>query len=286
LAEVHSACTSCGSLLTSELLSCPACHQLVHAAALEALAQEARTQETGSPAAAAELWRKALILLPPESKQAEAIRDRVASLGAAARLAGDPAQKPVPGWLKRFGTLGVAVAVSFSKLKFLLLGLGKFKTLRTMLASMGLLELVRMAVRCRFRTGDLRPRNGPCVGTATVRPASERAHVHSRIWSVRLSLYDSPANVGQDARIGLAGPLWGAAAAITFLLPRFWFRAQAFMDGPRTRHRVDQSFSTSRRSGLWTEAAPFERSIGSRGFIWACSWSRCGWLPARGSSCC
>jgi Zn-dependent protease len=34
-----------------------------------------------------------------------------------------------------------------------------------------------------------------------------------------VSLYDSPANVGQDARIGLAGPLWGAGAAIAFLLP-------------------------------------------------------------------
>jgi Zn-dependent protease len=29
-----------------------------------------------------------------------------------------------------------------------------------------------------------------------------------------VSMYDSPANVGQDARIGLAGPLWGAAAAL------------------------------------------------------------------------
>jgi len=192
---------------------------LVHAAALEALAQEARTQETGSPAAAAELWRKALILLPPESKQAEAIRDRVASLGAAARLAGDPAQKPVPGWLKRFGTLGVAVAVSFSKLKFLLLGLRKFKTLLTMLASMGLYwswfgwpfavgfvlgiyvhEMGHVWALHRFGLRASAPMFIPGFGAF-------------------VSLYDSPANVGQDARIGLGGPLWGAAAAITFLLP-------------------------------------------------------------------
>ena len=34
-----------------------------------------------------------------------------------------------------------------------------------------------------------------------------------------VSLYDSPANVGQDARIGLAGPIWGAAAALACLVP-------------------------------------------------------------------
>jgi Zn-dependent protease len=36
-----------------------------------------------------------------------------------------------------------------------------------------------------------------------------------------ISLYDSPANVGQDARIGLAGPMWGASAALAFLIPSF-----------------------------------------------------------------
>jgi Zn-dependent protease len=34
-----------------------------------------------------------------------------------------------------------------------------------------------------------------------------------------VSLYDSPQSVGQDARIGLAGPLWGAAAALACLPP-------------------------------------------------------------------
>ena len=34
-----------------------------------------------------------------------------------------------------------------------------------------------------------------------------------------ISMYDSPLNVGQDARIGLAGPLWGAGAAVLFLIP-------------------------------------------------------------------
>jgi len=36
-----------------------------------------------------------------------------------------------------------------------------------------------------------------------------------------ISLYDSPANESQDARIGLAGPIWGCAAGIAFLIPMF-----------------------------------------------------------------
>jgi Zn-dependent protease len=221
LAEVHSACAGCGTALVPESLSCPACHQLVHASALETLAQEARTQEAGSPATAAELWRKALLLLPPESKQAVAIQDRVATLGAAARVAEHPGQKPVPAWLKRFGSLGVAVAAFFSKFKFLILGLGKFKTLLTMLASVG---LYWTWFGWRFAAGFV-------LGIYI--------HEMGHVWALHrfglrastpmfipgfgafISLYDSPASVGQDARIGLAGPLWGASAALAFLFPSF-----------------------------------------------------------------
>jgi Zn-dependent protease len=220
LADERPACLGCGTELARESLSCPACNQLVHAPKLEVLAQEARTLEaSGSSAEAAERWRQALVLLPPESKQAAAIRDRAASLGAAARLAGDPTQKPAPAWLKRFGSLGVAVAAFFSKFKFLLLGLGKFKTLLTMLASMG---LYWSWFGWRFAVGFV-------LGIYV--------HEMGHVWALHrfglrasapmfipgfgafVSLYDSPANVGQDARIGLAGPLWGAGAALAFLLP-------------------------------------------------------------------
>src|SRR5689334_16151268 len=106
---------------------------------LEDLARQARAREaSGDPAGAATLWGQALRLLPPESKQSDSIRDKIAALGAAARMGGGAGQKQAPGWLKRFGPLGAGAAAFFGKFKFLLLGLGKFKTLLTMLASMAL----------------------------------------------------------------------------------------------------------------------------------------------------
>jgi Zn-dependent protease len=97
--------------------------------------------------------------------------------------------------------------------------LGKFKTLLTMLASMG---LYWNWFGWRFAVGFV-------LGIYV--------HEMGHVWALHrlglrastpmfipgfgafISLYDSPANVGQDARIGLAGPLWGAAAALAFLLP-------------------------------------------------------------------
>src|SRR5215467_4085093 len=85
-------CASCGNAVPPQALSCPTCHQLTHTAQLEELAQRARGMETaGDKGAAAQLWRQALDLLPPESAQAASIRDRVASLNAAASI---PGQKP------------------------------------------------------------------------------------------------------------------------------------------------------------------------------------------------
>jgi Zn-dependent protease len=187
---------------------------------LEDLARQARAREaSGDPAGAATLWGQALRLLPPESKQSDSIRDKIAALGAAARMGGGAGQKQAPGWLKRFGPLGAGAAAFFGKFKFLLLGLGKFKTLLTMLASMA---LYWSWFGWRFAVGFI-------LGIYV--------HEMGHVWALHrfglrasapmfipgfgafVSLYDSPANVGQDARIGLAGPLWGAGAAIAFLLP-------------------------------------------------------------------
>jgi len=216
LAESAILCEGCGDALAPNVLSCQACHQLVHASELEDLAKQARTTEAaGATADAARLWAQALALLPPESNQAAVVRDRIASLGVKARL-GEPGNH-TPAWLKRFGPLGVAVAALFGKFKFLLLGLGKFKTLLTMLASMG---LYWSWYGWQFAVGFV-------LGIYV--------HEMGHVWALHrfglrasapmflpgfgafVSLYDSPKNVGQDARIGLAGPLWGAGAAVTCL---------------------------------------------------------------------
>jgi hypothetical protein len=135
-------------VLPSRALDCPVCHQLVHSEALEDLAQKARSSESaGDHLASARLWRQALDLLPSESSQAAAIRDRIAALGAASRTAAGTTDKPQPEWIKRLGPLGVVVAfflkfktvalLFLTKAKFLLLGLGKLKTLLSMLATIG-----------------------------------------------------------------------------------------------------------------------------------------------------
>jgi Zn-dependent protease len=193
-------------------LSCPSCHQLVHSAALEDLAQRARTCESiGDHTGAAALWRQALALLPPESAQAAAIRQR---LGAPPPPPRGQQQSP---WIKRLGPFG-AIAVLLSKAKFLLLGLGQLKTLFSMLAFMGVYWSL---YGWRFALGFV-------LGIYI--------HEMGHVWMLRrygmhasapmfipgigafISLYESPANVGVDARIGLAGPLWGTGAALVTLL--------------------------------------------------------------------
>jgi len=130
----------------------------------------------------------------------------------------------VKGWAKRLGPLGVLLAF-WSKAKFLLLGFSKLGTVLSMFASFA---LYWNYFGWRFAAGFI-------LGIYV--------HEMGHIWSLRqfglrasvpmfipgfgafVSLYDSPANVGQDARIGLAGPLWGAGAAIACLIP--WLGASS-----------------------------------------------------------
>jgi len=219
-------------------LSCPQCHQMVYAQEMEALAGEARAKESaGDTPGASALWRQVLALLPPETAQAAVVRDRIAKLGTAPagapRIAGPSQQESFKEsrakWSKRLGPFGVVVAfilkfktvllIAATKAKFLLLGLAKLPTLLSMFATFG---LYWSWYGWRFALGFV-------LGIYI--------HEMGHVWMLRhyglrasapmfipgfgafVSLYDSPANVVEDARIGLAGPLWGAAAGVAFLLP-------------------------------------------------------------------
>ena len=220
---VKTACLSCGQSVPEGALSCPNCHQLVHAARLEEITKQAQTAEARNGSEALLLWREALSLLPPESKQSDFIRSRIAELGASVRLGEAPkAEQPV--WIKRLGPFAavgailwkfkVALLLVLGKAKFLLLGLGKLKTLLTMLASMG---LYWNWFGWQFAVGFV---------------LAIYVHEMGHVWALKriglrasapmfipgfgafVSLYDSPPSVHEDARIGLAGPLWGAAAGV------------------------------------------------------------------------
>jgi Zn-dependent protease len=170
---------------------------------------------------AARLWRESLRLLPLDSAEAKAILEHIAGLAASARAQNVPPPDHKPEWLKRLGPIGALLAVVLSKAKFLLVGLGQLKTLLSMFATIGVYWSL---YGWKFATGFV-------LGIYI--------HEMGHVWMLRhyglrasapmfipgfgafISLYDSPANVGQDARIGLAGPLWGAGAGLAAVLGSF-----------------------------------------------------------------
>lgn len=131
-------------------------------------------------------------------------------------------------WKKRFGPLGVLVAffakfktvglLLLTKGKFLLFGLTKLNTLLSMFASMALYwALYGWKFGVGFVLGIYVHEMGH---VSALRHFGLRASAPMFIpgFGAFVSLYDSPANESQDARIGLAGPIWGVAAAIFFQL--------------------------------------------------------------------
>ncbi len=221
-----SACPGCGTELAASFVVCPSCRRLVHAEALNAIAEEAeRAEKAGDRRAARESWRRALELVPRESRQAAQIAGRITELTRQLEAAPDHHESTgAPTWVKVGGPLGAAalllwkfkflVVAALSKGKLLLLGLTKSTTLVTMLLSMGVYwtawgwrfalglvlsiyvhEMGHVAALQRYGIKATAPMFIPGFGAL-----------------VRLNQY--PANRAEDARVGLAGPLWGLGAAI------------------------------------------------------------------------
>ena len=219
------ACPQCGTQIAPALLACPSCHHLVHSDALKRLAAEAeRTAQAGDMSAALAAWRQALELLPPDSTQHKVISARILDLSRAldsqpaAPKAGSPWGKGAAG----VGALG-ALLVKFkfvllfvlTKAKLLLLGLTKGGTFLSMLLSAGLYwtiwgwkfafglvlsiyihEMGHVQALQRYGIKATAPMFIPGFGAV-----------------IRLKQY--PADAREDARVGLAGPLWGLGAALT-----------------------------------------------------------------------
>jgi Zn-dependent protease len=77
-----SVCARCGRLLTPGDLVCPACGLLAHLERLQSLSAQAQSLEHQDPAAAINVWRECLELLPPDSQQADILRHRIMMLGS------------------------------------------------------------------------------------------------------------------------------------------------------------------------------------------------------------
>lgn len=222
-------CSSCSAPLGPADLSCPACHQLVHSAELKDLsASSSAAQGRGDLAAARDIYQKMLPLLPPESNQHAAIAGRLSTVEAtlAEKAAAQAAEQNHP-WRKRLLLLGpvglflwkfkFVVVFALTKAKLLLLGLTKLSTFTSMLAAIGLYwtwwgwkfalgfvlsiyvhEMGHVAALRRFGIPASAPMFVPGLG------AFVRMNAH-------------PASVGQDARVGLAGPIWGLGACLAAL---------------------------------------------------------------------
>ncbi len=215
-------CEGCGTGLPESMLACPACHRLVHGARLKQLAAEA-SAAAASGDAAAELaaWRSSLELLPQQSRQYASISERVAGLSAAVDTSSPPPPSGRWKWLAALGPLGLVIwkfkflfVVILSKGKLLLLGLTKGSTLLSMFATVGVywtlwgLWFALGLVICIYihEMGHV----------AALRRYGIRASAPMFIpgYGAFVQLKQAPVSPREDARIGLAGPVWGLAAAI------------------------------------------------------------------------
>ncbi len=217
-----SRCVECGAELGPGLVACPSCGRLLHGPTLKRLAAEAEAAERNADLSAAlSAWRGTLDLLPPESQQHAVILERVRALSARVEDGGDAPKSP--GWKKgAAGAGGVALLlfkfkslflILVTKGKFLLLGLTKIKTLFSMLVFLGVYwslwgwkfalgfvvsiyihEMGHVWMLNRYGIKATAPMFIPGFGAL-----------------VRMEQY--PVTVIEDARVGLAGPLWGLGAA-------------------------------------------------------------------------
>jgi Zn-dependent protease len=237
-------CAACFATMPPSALSCPSCHALVHADELKRLAAQARDAGArGDVPSELEAWRVALTLLPQTSSQYQTIATRLVALsrGVSDPSAAAPTAVLAPaaaasaaaggGHVKAWGSAAAGLALLIWKFKaiglflltkgkLLLLGLSKGGTFFSMLAALGVYwtiwgwkfalgfvlsiyihEMGHVAAMRRYGMAPSAPMFIPGVG-AFVR-AQRRV----------------PTTLQEEARIGLAGPIWGfAAAAACFLV--------------------------------------------------------------------
>jgi len=217
-------CPHCGTQIAPVLLACPSCQSLVHSDDLNRLAAEAaRAIQAGDVSAALAAWRQALDLLPPDSTQHKVVSAHILDLSRALDSRRSGTKHPSP-WAKGATGLGALGALLFklkfaltfvlTKAKLLLFGLTKGGTLFSMLLSAGVYwtiwgwkfafgivlsiyihEMGHVQALQRYGIKATAPMFIPGIGAV-----------------IRLKQY--PTDAREDARVGLAGPLWGLVAAL------------------------------------------------------------------------
>jgi Zn-dependent protease len=199
------------------------CGSLVHADQLKRLAAEADTlARDGSLVAARLEWTKALELLPAQSQQHTVIQNRIAALtrtidagsssvGSSGTASG---HRDKPWWLQGLAGVGTVALLLATKLKFLLLGLTKISTFVSMFAFFGVywsiygwplaLGLVLSIYIHEMGHVAMLRRLGIAAGAPLFIPGM------GAVVMLKQQITDPLA----DARIGLAGPVWGLGAGL------------------------------------------------------------------------
>jgi Zn-dependent protease len=224
-------CTTCRTELPPDTLACPACGVLVFSDTLKQLAADADAAVArGELAVARNYWAEMLPLLPTQSQQHSVIQQRVADATAPTDSSADATQHDARSWLSRIAAGAAATGVLLvGKLKFLLLGLTKASTFVSMFAFFGVYwsvygwplalgivvsiyihEMGHVSMLRRYGVNAGAPLFIPGVGAFVML----KQHIQDPL---------------TDAKIGLAGPVWGMGAAIIAALiyaatgARIWF---------------------------------------------------------------
>ncbi len=215
-------CLECGTEIAPGLLSCPSCARLVHSDKLRDLARTAEdAQRSGKWTDALAAWREAVTYLPVGTRQREAAEAKIRELSAHVDAGGGAKGQP---WWKRASALGPVgvIAAILGKAKFLLLGFTKLGTVLSFavglsvywalwgwkfaacfLLSIYVHEMGHVAALQRFGIPASAPTFIPGLGAF-----------------VRLKQH--PASAREDARVGLAGPVWGLCASLFALALYAW----------------------------------------------------------------
>lgn len=265
-------CPQCGTEIPQKFLVCPGCQRLVYSDHLKLLSQNAtQAEQEGRLSDALVSWREALELLPPRTKQFEALREKITDLGrqvdglAPSNPNSAVVQEPKTLLGKNSGKAGIVglLLVFLSKIKVLLLGLAKLHTLLSMLLAFGIYwslwgwkfalgfvlsiyihEMGHVMTLNRYGIKATAPLFIPGVGAF-------------------IRLQQKLTNPREDARVGLAGPIWGfGAAVVAYAL----FRATG-----------DNVFAAIAQIGAWINLfnlMPVWQLDGGRGFQSLAGWQR------------
>jgi Zn-dependent protease len=211
-------CARCSTELSALALVCPACSALVYRERLQDLAARASSATTaGDRATARALWEEARALVPVESEQYQQIGERLGVLSDETPAPSTPGvtTRSNANWWKSGAAAAVTIGVLLiGKLKFLLLGLTKLSTFASMFGFIAVYWSIHGWPLAVGLAGSIYIHEMGHV--AMLRRLGIQAGAPLFIPGVGalVMLKERVTDPIVDARIGLAGPVWGLGAAV------------------------------------------------------------------------